>query len=198
MTSSSTATPNIHVVHWSGLRAEANGMAAAIAANIARNPEDKHLIMVTRRKLGYMVRDALVRIDPELVVNMNFSEGLLEAWAAREAFIFLSVYLVPDRAGWRSWLGYKDALDGLNFKAPQRNSPAYLNLLSRASDNITEAVVEAVAAGRVQVNGAGRSNIIERARRYLALREQFEQYLDDPEQFIDEVFKLDHWQVDTR
>ena len=54
----SEVTANLHLVTWADPHVEANGMAEAICANFSAHPDDRHLVMVTRRKFGYWLRDA--------------------------------------------------------------------------------------------------------------------------------------------
>jgi hypothetical protein len=112
-------------------------MAAAIVKNIQANPDDRHLAMVTRRQFGYRLRDKIAELDPNLRVELGFSEGLLESWAAREAFLLFSLLIDADRPTWRAWLGYKNTDTGKEFAAPKRNASAYLKLLKNAKDVIT-------------------------------------------------------------
>ncbi|MEW5918191.1 MAG: UvrD-helicase domain-containing protein, partial [Gemmatimonadota bacterium] len=85
----SDATANVHVVTWATPAAEAAGMARAIVDNIKAHPNDRHLAMVTRRQFGYLLREQIAEIDPSLKIELGFSEGLLESWAARESFLML-------------------------------------------------------------------------------------------------------------
>ena len=80
-------------------------MAKAIVENIHEHPEDRHLAMVTRRQFGYWLRDRIAELDPKLRLDLGFSEGLLDSWAAREAFLMFCLLIDPDRPTWRAWLG---------------------------------------------------------------------------------------------
>jgi superfamily I DNA/RNA helicase len=83
----SDAAANMHVVTWKTPEAEAASMAAAIVKNIKAHPDERHLAMVTRRQFGYWLRGKIAELDPSLRIELGFSEGLLESWAAREAFL---------------------------------------------------------------------------------------------------------------
>ena len=50
-------------------------MAAAIVKNISAHPDERHLVMVTRRQFGYWLRDHIAKCDPNLRVELGFSEG---------------------------------------------------------------------------------------------------------------------------
>lgn len=174
MVSVSEVPANLHVVTWPDPRAEAAGMAQHIVSNIQAHPTDQHLVMVTRRNFGYWLRDRIAALDAGIRVELSFSEGLLETWAAREAFLLFCLLADPDRPTWRAWFAYNNSADGRGFKAANRNAGAYLHLLGAARDNITEAVVEALAAEpRDQRRGAGGLYVWDRAHRFLDLREAF-------------------------
>jgi superfamily I DNA/RNA helicase len=190
----STTAANIHVVTWTTPEAEAAGMATAIVNNIHAHPEDRHLAMVTRRQFGYLLRDSIAVLDPNLRVELGFSEGLLESWAAREAFLLFCLLVDPDPATWRSWLGYRNSQTGAQYNAPTRNADAYLRLLKDAADTITAATIEALAAEpRTKPRGGGGATIWDRAIRFLALRESLKGAIPDPQAFINSVFDPGRW-----
>ena len=82
-------------------------MARQIVANIQAHPYDRHLAMVTRRRFGYELRDALLEVEPSRQVDLGFEEGILESWPAREAFLFFCLLADADAPTWRAWLGYQ-------------------------------------------------------------------------------------------
>ena len=79
------------------------------------NDHVMHLAMVTRRQFGYNLREEISKIDPTLVIDLSFSESLLESWAVREAFLYFCLLVNPDAPTWRAWLGYQNSPDGKNF-----------------------------------------------------------------------------------
>lgn len=185
---------NIHVVTWRTPEAEAAGMATAIVQNIHAEPNERHLAMVTRRQFGYWLRDKIAELDHELRVELGFSEGLLESWAAREAFLLFCLRIDPDRPTWRAWLGYKNSSTGKDFSAPCRSAAAYLQLLTGASDTITDATIEALAAEpRTRIRGAGGSAVWDRAKRFLDLKTKFVWSGEDAEGFVSNIFDPQHW-----
>lgn len=133
----STTTANLHVVHWPSPAEEAAGMARFILENQQAHPKDQHLVMVTRRQFGYALRDQIAAINKDVRVDLAFSEGLLETWAVREAFLLLCLLLAPDRPTWRAWLAYENSSRGREYKAAQRNAGAYLKLLETSNDRIS-------------------------------------------------------------
>lgn len=171
----SETAANIHVVTWKTPEAEAVGMAAAIVENIHAHPTEHHLAMVTRRDFGYALREKIKQLDATLIVDIGFSEGLLESWAAREAFLLFCLLIDPDPPTWRAWLGQKNSMTGKDFTAPRRSAAAYLQLLKGANDTISESTIETlVAEPRGKSRGAGGTAIWDRAKRFVDLREKFE------------------------
>ena len=176
---------NIHLVTWDLPETEAEGMAAAILKNIEVHPRDRHLVMVTRRQFGYWLRDHISRLKSDLKLELGFSEGFLESWAAREAFILFCLLMDPDRPTWRAWLGYKNSSNGNDFQAPNRNAGAYLQLLASANDFISDATIEALAAEqRDKARGAGGLAIWDRASRFIELRKKFQRNGEDGAEFV--------------
>jgi ATP-dependent DNA helicase UvrD/PcrA len=185
---------NIHVVTWNTPEAEAAGMAAAIVKNIEAHPNERHLAMVTRRQFGYWLRDKIAELDPTLRVELGFSEGLLESWATREAFILFCLLIDPDPPTWRAWLGYRNSDTGNNFSASRRNAAAYLKLLASAGDAIAEATIGALAAEpRDKPRGTGGSVIWDRAKRFLDLRNKFDWNGEDDTGFVSNLFDPQNW-----
>ncbi len=185
---------NIHVVTWKTPEAEAAGMAAAIVKNIEAHPHARHLAMVTRRQFGYWLRDKITELAPNLRTELGFSEGLLESWAAREAFILFCLLVDPDPPTWRAWLGYQNSDTGENFYAPSRSAAAYLKLLAATGDAITEATMDALAAeSRDKSRGAGGIAIWDRAKRFLDLRNKFHWDGQDGLEFVSTLFDPQGW-----
>lgn len=186
---------NLHVVTWPDPATEATGMARAIFDNIAAHPDDKHLVMVTRRQFGYALRTELAALDDQLKVDLSFSEGLLESWAAREAFLLLCLLVDPDRPTWRAWFAYRNSADGRNFKAPSRNAGSYLQMLDAAQDRIVVPIVEALAQeDRERRRGAGGAILWDRASRFVALSNTFDiGAAADAAAVLQDIFDADHW-----
>ena len=185
---------NIHVITWKTPEAEAAGMAKAIVANIHARPEDRHLAMVPRRQFGYSLRDKILELDLNLRVDLGFSEGLLDSWAAREAFLVFCLLIDPDRPTWRSWLGYKNSTTGKDFTPPKRNADAYLELLTSANDAITKSVIEALAAeDRIKSRGSGGTTVWDRAKRFIDLRAQINWTGEDAPSFVKTLFMPEWW-----
>ena len=196
MVPKSNSSANIHVVVWKSLKAEAEGMAKAIVENIQAHPKEKHLVMVTRRKFGYRLRGQIDKLNPDLNIELSFSEGLLETWAVREAFLYFCLLADPDSPTWRAWLGYQNSNNGKNFKAPKRNAAAYLKFLDKCKDKITEVTVEEIANCPKKPPGDGGTTLWERAKRFVELKKQLQWNGDDILALLNEVFDTNKWNGD--
>ena len=195
MVPTSKIAANIHVVVWKSLIAEAKGMAQAIVENVQVHPKDRHLVMVTRRQFGYSLREQIHKLNPDLKIELSFSENLLETWAVREAFLYFCLFVDADAPTWRAWLGYQNSNNGQNFKAPERNADAYLKFLTKCQDEITERAVEQLANCSKQPPGTGGKKLWERAKRFFELKRQFQWDGKDALTLINAVFDTGKWNV---
>ena len=198
MTPGNENSANWHLIVWKSPEAEAKGMAEKIVENIHAHPREKghitHLAMVTRRQFGYKLREEMLKIDSDLKVDLNFSEGLLESWAVREAFLFFCLIIDPDAPTWRAWLGYQKPIGDKGFKATKRNANAYLKFLTSCNDLIDELAVRKLADSPKQPSGAGGSNLWERSKRFVELREKFLWNGEDALSLLLELFDVNRWQ----
>jgi hypothetical protein len=149
--------------------------------------------MVTRRQFGYWLRDRIAAIKPDLKVELNFSESLLETWAVREAFLFFCLIVDPDAPTWPAWLGYQNSLTGKNYKAAKRNAGAYLKFLSTCDDVISYAAIERVANAPSKPRGSGGSRLWERAKRFLEITKSSQWTGEEALSLVEEVFNPDVW-----
>lgn len=194
MVPGSGAPANTHLIHWDNPQDEAAGMAKAIVDNVHKHPDERHLVMVTRKRFGFWLRDEITRMDPTLSIDLSFSESLLDTWAVREAFVFFCLLVDPDAPTWRAWLGYKNSKDGKNYKAAKRNAGAYLQLLTASADHISDGVIDALLTEqRTRHRGGGGSDLWDRAERFKNLKGSLSASPDDPDVFIKEVFSSDLW-----
>lgn len=201
MTVGSVADDNTHVVVWATPEDEAVGMAKAICENYMENPDDDHLVMVTRRDFGYALRDEIVKLSPEVQVNLCFSEGLLETWAAREAFLFFCLLNAPDAPSWRAWLGYQTPNENRPYKSPSRNTVAYLKLMDELKDKLNEEELRNYALRpKKQGDGNGAGPLRSRIARYDLLKRRFAALATEPTKLIEVVFEptqwIEHWMKD--
>ena len=202
MTLGNNIAANLHCVVWNSLEAEAKGMAKAIVDNVHAHPQIPqgdhlaHLAMVTRRQFGYLLREEISRLDPNLKTDLSFSESLLETWAVREAFLYFSLLVDPDAPTWRAWLGYQNSVDGKKFKAPKRNADAYLKFLTDCNDEINEETVQDLADSPTKPPGKGGSKVWERAKRFVELKRQLQWDDEDALSLLKEIFDTSRWGAD--
>jgi len=194
MVSANETPANIHIVVWDSPEDEAVGMAQAVVDNMRRHPGESHLVMTTRRQFAYSLRDRVAELAPDLRIDLCFSESILETWAVREAFLFLSLLSDADAPTWRAWLGYKNSATGRDYKAPARSSSAYLRFLGSAGDSITEADIQRLAGEpRNAKRGAGGAAMWDRARRFLELKELAFPENASAQGLIESVLHAEHW-----
>ena len=104
----------VHVVQWLSPREEAEGLAQFIADRMnADNVEASNvLVLATRRRFGYAIRDALRNRDVSAI--SFFTEQALEgnplkanSYGAEEAFTLLTLLAdTDDRVSLRTWCGF--------------------------------------------------------------------------------------------
>ena len=198
MIPANNTSANTHVVHWSTPLAEAKGMARCIVDNIHAHPDVRHLTMVTRRRFGFLLRDEINALDQEISVDLSFSESLLETWSVREAFLFFCLLTAPDPPTWRAWLGYKTPNPNGTFRAPKRNTGAYLRFLQTCDDNINiQAIEEIVSEPRTKSRGQGGGNLWDRAKRYLDLKAELAiRDREEAANVITKIFSVPLWGAD--
>ncbi len=100
-------TGEVHLVQWSNINEEAQGLAAFIKHRIDSKTVDagKVLILAPRRQFGYAIRDAL-RANGTYAHSF-FNEEALEESVAQEAFALLTLLVNPDdRVALRCWCGF--------------------------------------------------------------------------------------------
>ncbi len=191
---------NWHLVVWKSLESEAKGMAEKILENIHAHPKENdhvtHLAMVTRREFGYKLREEILKLDANLIIDLSFSESLLESWAVREAFLYFCLLVDPDAPTWRAWLGYQNSSDGKDFKAPKRNANAYLKFLKICNDKVNEAEVRKIANSPKKPQGTGSSKLWDRAKRFVELRGQLQWNGEETLPLLQEVFDINKWGTD--
>jgi superfamily I DNA/RNA helicase len=163
----------MHVVVHSSPEQEQARIASAVVATYRANPdpEVKHLVLVTRRRWGYELRDAIRRIDPTVPAQTVFSEDILETWPVREAFMFLGILGEPeDGATIRDWLSYREPdAEGKNWKATNRNAVAYANLRNQHGPLTLERLMELAELPIADFRGEGRGNIFNQIKIFATL-----------------------------
>lgn len=162
----------IHQVHHATPEAEQKRIAEEAVRVFHERPNEKHLILVTRRRWGYQLRDAIRKIDGDITAETVFSEDVLETWPARETFSFFAILANPeDAVSARDWLSYRtpDA-EGKKWKAPARNADVYLNLREKRGVLNLEKLLEIADKPVNALRGSGRSYVLKRAQRLKQLR----------------------------
>ncbi len=197
MSAASDAAASLHIVTWSTPTAEARGMARTLRDSVRRHPDQRHLVLVTRRALGFMLQDELTTLDPAIAVHVVFSESILERWPAREAFLLFCLLADPDPATWRSWFGYQvpPARSAKpTFRPSNRNASGYVLLLDAEDDRITEeSVRRLVMEPRSKSRGQGGTNIWDRAHRYITLKNALGGDVESATSVIETVFDSQWW-----
>ena len=172
---------------------EARAIACEVVERYRANPEDDHLVLVTRRKWGYEIREAISSLDPDVPTRTVFAEDVLETWPAREAFMFLSMVGVPDDAvSLRAWISYRqpDAA-GRNWKPPGRNAAVYQGL--RHSGGVLDCQRALhIAAGGEALRGAGKKAVQARLERLAFLLEHIPD-TKDPGQMVNYIMDPNRW-----
>lgn len=184
----------IHQVHHATPEAEQQRVAEEAVRVFRARPDDKHLILVTRRRWGYAVRDAIRGIDDAIVAETVFSEDVLETWPAREAFALFAIVANPaDAVSARDWISYKAPDDeGKNWKAQRRNAAVYANLRNELGVLDLEKLLQIADRPVSELHGAGRAVVLDRAKRLRALVEQLPENPTSLE-LVDWVFDPDRW-----
>lgn len=186
----------VHVLHFGTPHQEHERIATEAIRAYRAHPGKKHLVLVTRRRWGYAVRDAIRELDPEVTAQTVFAEDILETWPAREAFILLSIIGDPlDAASLRDWLSYQapDA-EGKNWKATKRNAPAYLNVWNEQGVLSLDRALALADRPLKEFGGSGRGRV---HQRLLRLRELHKALPDDrsPRSIVDYLLDGDRWVV---
>lgn len=181
----------VHRVHFQTPSDEALGIASAAVEAYRTHPDEEHLVLVTRRRWGYDLRNAIRSIDSEIPVETVFSEDVLETWPAREAFIFFEIVGDPDPIALRDWIGYQQHRDGKGFKAPERNARTYA-YFRKDYGVLTLDLVRELENDPTAFHGSGKSKVIERLARLRRLLRGMPNG-DEPEEIIDYVFNPERW-----
>lgn len=183
----------LHVLHFRTPAAETERIAREAVRTFRAHPEDKHLILVTRRTWGYDLKAKIRTIDPEVPIETAFAEDVLQTWPAREAFIFLEILGDPiDAVAFRDWISYQDDDEGKDFKAPSRNAGAYMKLKGR-DGTLTMEKVEALREALLSsFSGQGRGNVHTRIHRLLDLCADVS-VARPVEEVLEDVFDPERW-----
>lgn len=185
---------HIDQLHHTTPEAEHTRMAQEIVRVFKARPHDKHLVLVTRRKWGYDVRNAIRELDPAISAQTVFSEDILETWPAREAFVFLSLVAEPDDAATlRDWISYREPdAEGKKWKAPKRNAPAYAAIRAERGVLDLEKTRQIAQLTEGQLSGYGRRNVLARVQRLQRLLGDLPE-TEDPGVLIAHILDPERW-----
>ncbi len=187
------ATGQVHQVHHKSPEAEAKNMAATIADAFKRRPGDRHLVLVTRRKWGYDLREALAKLAPDLRTQTVFAEDVLETWPAREAFLFLGIVANPlDKLAMRAWIAYRDSPAGKELSAPDRHAAVYLPFWKDGGLN-RDLAMGIVAGTGSKLSGKGQKAVFARLTRLRGLLEGFDGTRSDVGPLASEILDPENW-----
>ncbi|CCF85317.1 UvrD-helicase domain-containing protein [Nitrolancea hollandica] len=137
-------------VYWPNLEAEVKG----IAEYILRRDDEKFLVLVPRRFIGYRLRTA---IGDD--ASTSFHQELLDSPLVRERMTAASLLADPDdRVALRAWFGFAG---NRAEDADHRNACAYASLSAASLDCRT--LVKMIANGEIIPRGRGGKHIQNRA-----------------------------------
>ncbi len=161
----------LDILYWDNVDDEIAGLAAYV--NTKKN--EKFLILVPRRFIGYKLRD-LIGSD----ASTSFHEEVLESHLVRERFALAALFADPDdRVAVRAWLG----LDGSTPKpADKRNSVAVASLSGYTRTGT--ALLEAIAAKSILPKGEGAKSVTTRAERFVAEKAALPPLLEDAIKYL--------------
>lgn len=184
----------IYQVHHNNPAAECKQMAKEILRVYEAEKDKKHLVLVTRRKWGYELRNAIRALDPSAPVQTVFAEDILETWPAREAFLLLSVVGDPeDHVTLRDWVSYqKPNAEGKKFKASGRNAEAYLNLKNEVGPLTVEKIRGLSGRTAKEFKGAGRGHLAARLARLIELLDNLPS-TEDTSELLEHILDPDRW-----
>jgi DNA helicase-2/ATP-dependent DNA helicase PcrA len=184
----------LHRVHFKTPVDEHRQLAQEIVDNFQARPDDKHLVLVTRRKWGYDLRNEILKIAPELRAQTVFAEDVLETWSAREAFVFLSILAAPeDSVAVRDWLSYKEPdAEGRGWKAPKRNAVAYAALEQAQGVLGREDALTLAEREASELTGGGKTYLLGRAKRLRQLIDGLPA-IEEPAEIVEYVLDPDRW-----
>jgi DNA helicase-2/ATP-dependent DNA helicase PcrA len=184
----------VHQVVFRSPRREHERVAQEIVRVFHERPTEMHLVLVTRRKWGYDIRNEIRSIDAGIHAQTVFSEDILETWPAREAFVFLSIIGDPDDpVTLRDWISYQEPdAEGKKWKAPKRNAAAYGRLREARGVLSLDSALEVAEMSEGDLAGGGRRNVLRRLQRLRDLCQQLPD-TEDPGVVVAHILDPDRW-----
>lgn len=168
----------LDLVHWETFQKETKGLATYIKYRLESRSEEKFLVLVPRRFMGYRLKEEIGND-----ARTMFTQQVLEHKIAQEVFTEFALLADPDdRVAVRVWLGFKH---GESVYAASRNSVAYSKLLNDVSPSVGgRELLRKIVNEEIQVTGTGQKSIQKRAKQAIEL---IDRNLEPP-QIIDYVF----------
>lgn len=183
----------IHNLYFRTPKSEAERIALEALRVFEARPEERHLVLATRRQWGYAVKQEILNLNPEAPVRTVFAEDVLESWPAREAFGFLSILATPgDAVSLRDWVAYQEDEDGRDFLAPARNAPAYLDLKAHGGVLTMERALQLGERPEAHLSGKGKTNIRQRLIRLRELVAALPE-TDEPASLVEHILAPQAW-----
>ena len=178
----------IHVIHHNFPADEHERLAFEIVRTFQAAPDQKHLVLATRRQWGYDIKSAIKQIDPDIDVQTVFGEDALETLPARNAFLFFCIFGdANDPATLRDWISYQEPdAEGKKWKGVQRHRNVYADIRTRRGVLNIESVREIVKSGKGSLHGTGRKEVYRRFEYLVELLDELpdglsiSQYIDLP------------------
>ncbi len=151
----------VDAMHWRTLDDEIDGLADYMM----HDKETRFLVLVTRREIGYRLRD---KIGDDAWTS--FHEEVLRLDIVRERFALASLMANEDDAvALRAWLSFKASSPEFG---PERNTVAVKSLASSGLARL--ALIEAVANLEVRPKGSGQKAVLIRCQDYLKRKHDVE------------------------
>lgn len=142
------------LVYWPSVEDEVAGLAEYMTLR----DEQKFLVLVPRKFIGYSLRDA---IGDD--ARTHFREQVLDTPLAEERFALATLLADPnDRPALRSWLGFHWDTG----RGSRRNSPGYLSVFD--PELTAPQLLQSIAGGDLVPTGHGQLNVRRRAEQLVA------------------------------
>lgn len=159
-------------VHWSSIHEEVQGLANYIKSR----PENKFLVLVPRRFIGYRLKRA-IGTDARTI----FYQQVLEHQLVQERFVAGSIIANPyDAVSARVWISFKA---GSAEYGNKHNASAYSYITDETS-SYGLALLRELSEGKVSIKGMGSTHIKNRATSFIKLYESIPKGLEHQIRFL--------------
>jgi len=137
----------VHVVQWTNLSQEVNGIAAYVNHLIGNRQylPDDIMVLCQRRRIAYVIRDAMRQLG--IPAHSLYHDEVLEDPQAQEAFALLTLLCrTEERVALRFWLGY-------NVQDQRRNQYQRLRIHCEATGEAPFEAMSRMASGELDARG---------------------------------------------